>query len=322
LAEASGDGAAVLGVAWAESDLLLKTGRFDEAAQAGLRGLKAARESGRQTSSGAGIAVGNAAEAMLARGRTAEAAELIDPLTDEPANRDRLPAHENRSDVDLLRGDVTAAADRLRQIRVAVGRITSIDVTRDFAQRAAEVALWAGRPEDSLAEVRDALARYAVPDLTILCGWLLVLGMRACADLAEYGRARHDASAARAALDDADDLVAWVGRMGGAPFTDHPYVASIPAERATWYAERTRLAGPSDPAAWRAAAKTWNDLGCPHRAGYAWWRHAEARLLAGQPPSAAAVSLRSAAAAADGHGSVFGDGIPFYIDPSGTGSCL
>jgi DNA-binding CsgD family transcriptional regulator len=90
-----------------------------------------------------------------------------------------------------------------------------------------------------------------------------------------------------------------VDRIGGAPFTDHPFVATIPAARATWDAERSRLAGASDPAAWHAAAKTWEDLGCP--AGYAWWRHAEARLLAGQPPIAAAVSLRAAAAAAGGH---------------------
>jgi len=89
--------------------------------------------------------------------------------------------------------------------------------------------------------------------------------------------------------------------MNGAPFTDHPFEAAIPASRATWDAERTRLAGASDPAAWRAAAKTWDDLGWPHRAGYAWWRHAEAQLTAGQPAAAAAPALRAAAAAADGH---------------------
>ena len=71
------------------------------------------------------------------------------------------------------------------------------------------------------------------PDWTIQCGWLLVVGMRACADLAEQGRARRDEPATRAALAAADDLVAWVDRMGGTPFTDHPYVATIPAERAT-----------------------------------------------------------------------------------------
>ena len=57
----------------------------------------------------------------------------------------------------------------------------------------------------------------------------------------------------------------------------------------------------SDPDAWHAAAKTWEALGCPHRAGYAWWRRAQAQLAAGQPVSAAAAALRAAAAAADGH---------------------
>ena len=89
--------------------------------------------------------------------------------------------------------------------------------------------------------------------------------------------------------------------MAGAPFTDHPFVATIPAERATWDAERTRLAGTSDPEAWRAAAEAWEGLGCPHRAGYAWWRQAQAQLDAGQPATAAAAALRAAAAAADGH---------------------
>ena len=125
--------------------------------------------------------------------------------------------------------------------------------------------------------------------------------MRACADLAEHGRARRDESATRTALDAANDLVAWVDRMGGTPFIDHPYVATIPAARASWHAERTRLTGASDPAAWHAAADAWDALGCPHRAAYAGWRHAEARLLAGEPPAAVADTVRSAAVAAAGH---------------------
>ena len=144
------------------------------------------------------------------------------------------------------------------------------------------------------------LALFTTADLTIFCGRLLAAGMRACADLAEQARARRDDHAADAAVDAADGLASWVGQMAGAPFTDHPFVATIPAERATWDAERTRLAGESDPAAWDAAAKAWADLGCPHRAGYAWWRQAQAQLDAGQPATAAAGVLRAAAAAADG----------------------
>jgi len=138
-------------------------------------------------------------------------------------------------------------------------------------------------------------------DLTIFAGRLLTAGMQACADLAEQARARRDLQAAADAADAADGLATWVEQMGGAPFTGHRYVATIPAERATWDAERTRVAGPGDPSAWDGAAKAWQDLSCPHRAGYAWWRQAQALLDAGQPAATAAGPLRSAAAAADGH---------------------
>jgi DNA-binding CsgD family transcriptional regulator len=134
-----------------------------------------------------------------------------------------------------------------------------------------------------------------------LCGRLLAAGLRACADLAEQARARRDQPAAAAAAAAAGGLAAWAGQAPGAPFADHRFVATIPAERATWDAEQARLAGASDPGAWRAAAQAWQDLDCPHRAGYAWWRQAQAHLDAGQPATAAAAALRAAAAAADGH---------------------
>lgn len=149
--------------------------------------------------------------------------------------------------------------------------------------------------------MKAALARLWATDLAVLCGGLLASGMRACADLAEQVRARRDAAAAQDAADAADDLVSWVARMSGAPFADHPYIAAIPAEQATWEAERTRMAGRSDPAAWAAAAEAWQDLGCPHRTGYSWWRQALAQLEAGEPATRAAVPLRAAGAAAHGH---------------------
>jgi DNA-binding CsgD family transcriptional regulator len=206
-----------------------------------------------------------------------------------------------RAETDLLRGD-TGAAERRRQLIDAIpAHTSSVDLARESAQRAAELALWAGRPGDALDEVRQVLPLFKSPDLTILCGRLLGAGMRACADLAEQARARRDTPAAGDAVAAADGLVFWGEQMGGAPFTDHPFVATVPAERATWDAERTRLAGASDPAAWAGAAKAWQDLGCPHRAAYTWWRRAQAQLDAGLPATATAAALRAAAAAAAGH---------------------
>jgi DNA-binding CsgD family transcriptional regulator len=301
LAEAAADGQAVLRLAVTESDALLEMGKAGAAAEVGLRGLQAARQAGRQASPDASVLAFNAAAAMLAQGRTAEAAALIDPLTAGPPGRDHYGVDMLRIEIDMLRGDLEAAARRQQQMSAFISHIGNIDHAREVRQRAAELALWAGRPGEALQEIRQALAPFTAPDLTILSGWLLATGMRACADLAEQARARRDDYAVRDVLAAAGDLGAWVKQMKGAPFTDHTFVAAIPARRTTWDAERTRLAGASDPAAWRAAAKTWEDLGCPHRAGYAWWRYAEAQLTAGQPPAAAAASLRAAAAAGVGH---------------------
>jgi DNA-binding CsgD family transcriptional regulator len=301
LAQAAREDQALLWLAIIESDALVKRGRFDDGAQAALRGLQAARQSGLGASFDADLLAANAAEALLARGRTAEAAALIDPLTSGLPNRDHWVVHERRAEIDLLRGDIEAAGRRRQQIKACFGQIGSIDNARETGERAAELALWAGRPGDALEETRRLLALFTAVDLTIYCGRLLVAGMRACADLAEQARARRDQNATQDAAAAASELLSWVDRMAGAPFADHPLLAAIPADRATWDAEHTRLAGASDPAAWGAAAKTWEGLGCPHRAGYAWWRQAEAQLDAGQPSTAAAGALRAAAAAAEGH---------------------
>ncbi len=300
-ARAARDGPALVWLAVNESGALLKLGQFQRAADVASRGLDDARQAGLQSWDLASRLAAFVAEALLAVGRTAEAAALIDPLTTMPPDHDQWLAQVIRAEIDLLRGDTGAAAERWELIEALPAIISRVDFAYDAVPRAAEALLWAGRPGEALRETRRALALFKVPDLTILSGRLLTAGMRACADLAEQARARRDQSAAMAAADAADGLAAWVERMGGVPFADHPTVATIPAERATWDAERTRVAGPGDPGAWDSAAKAWQDLNCPHRAGYAWWRQAEAQLDAGQPAAAAAGPLRAAAAAADGH---------------------
>ena len=301
LARASRDGPALMWLAGNESGALLKLGRFQRAAEVASRGLDDARQAGLQSWDLASRLAAHAAEALIAVGRTAEAAALIDPLTTGPPDPDHWPAQVIRAEIDLLRGDTGAAARRWQLMETLPAITSRVDFGYDGAPRVAEALLWAGRPGDALREVRRALALFSVPDLTILCGRLLAAGMRACADLAGQARARRDEPAAADAAADAGELAAWAERMGGVPFTDHPTVATIPAERATWDAERTRVAGPGDPGAWDGAAKAWQDLSCPHRAGYAWWRQAEAQLDAGQPAAAAAGPLRAAAAAAGGH---------------------
>jgi DNA-binding CsgD family transcriptional regulator/tetratricopeptide (TPR) repeat protein len=301
LARAADAGLALARLAEVESDALLKMARFGLAAAVAVTGLESARQAGLEASRGAAILAFNACEALLAGGRTAEAAALIDPLTAGPPDRDHWPVHEARAELDLLRGDTGAAARRWRLIDAIPALSGGAEYARESAQRAAELALWAGRPGDALGEVQRVLPLFKFPELTIFGGRLLVAGLRACADLAEQARARRDEPAIETARAAADGLTSWVSQTAGAAFTDHPFVATIPAERASWDAERARLAGASDPEAWCAAAKTWEGLGCPHRAGYAWWRQAQVQLDGGQRATAAAAALRAAAAAADGH---------------------
>jgi len=301
LARAARDVPAQVWLAVTESDALLELARFQDAAEVARRGLQVTRRAGLQAWDVATYLAANAAAALLALGGTPEAAALTGPLTTMPPDRDHWPVHAIRAETDLLRGDTDAAAERWQLIYALPATITRADFSYEGAPRAAEASLWAGRPEAAIEETHRALALFPVPDMTIFCGRLLVAGMRACADLAERARARRDEPAGAAAVAAAEGLASWVGQMGGAPFTDHPYVATIPAERATWDSERTRLAGHSDPNAWAAAAEAWRDLGWPHRAGYAWWRQAQAQLDAGQPAAAAAGALRAAASAGHGH---------------------
>jgi DNA-binding CsgD family transcriptional regulator len=291
LAESGGDGEACLLIDVYESDALLKTARVAEAAEVAARGRANARQAGLEAFWTTAILAANQAEALLNQGRTADAAALIGPLTDGPASRDTWTVHMWRAEVDLLSGDIAAAAERQEQITAIVGRVKHAGWSCEAALRAAELRLWAGAPERVLPGIRPVLAGLKSPGQAIFCGSLLTAGMRACADLAERARARRDKVAEADALAAGADLADLAGRLPADPFEAHPFAATIPAEHASWEAERARLEGPGDPAAWQAAAKAWEGFGRPHRAGYAWWRCAEARLAAGQD---AASALRAA----------------------------
>ena len=112
LARAAREGPALVWLAVNESDALLKLAQFQRAADVASLGLDAARQAGLEAWEMVGVVAANAAEALLAVGRTAEAAALINPLTAGPPDRDRWLAHVTRAELDLLRGDTGAAAGR------------------------------------------------------------------------------------------------------------------------------------------------------------------------------------------------------------------
>jgi len=302
LAEACGDGGAILWVTLEESFALSSTGQAEACTETALAGLRTAGQLGRQDSREAAMLAGNACSGLIQRGRTAEAAALIDPLTTGQPSRDNTDLHLERVEIDLLRGHIGAARQRLAQVQaIIIHRVGLFAGQHGTPQLAAELALWAGRPRDALDTVLRALPSLTPPPFAYQCGALLAAGIRACADLAEQALARHDQAALAAAQAAAGTLESWADQVAGVPFADHPAMVCIPADRATWDAEQARLAGANDPAAWAAAAKASQSLGWPHKAGYASWRQAQAELDAGQPATAAGTALRAAAVAAAGH---------------------
>ena len=177
LARAMDDASAQVWLAANESDALLKLAKFASAAEVAMRALGPARDAGLQASWRATILASNASEALLAGGRTAEAAALIDPLITGPPDRDNWLVHLARADIDLLRGDTDAAAARRRLTDAIPARLGYyVDYARESAQRAVELAVWAGRPGDALAEVRRVLGLFKVSDLAIFSGRLLATG--------------------------------------------------------------------------------------------------------------------------------------------------
>ncbi len=78
--EASRDALSIIWLAVVESDALLKVGQLEAATRVGLRGIDAARRLG-CSNFNATLTLSNAVEGLLGRGRTAEAAALIDPRT-------------------------------------------------------------------------------------------------------------------------------------------------------------------------------------------------------------------------------------------------
>jgi DNA-binding CsgD family transcriptional regulator/tetratricopeptide (TPR) repeat protein len=274
------------------SDVLLATGRLDEAAAVALGGLAEARRLGLARSYEPVLA-GNATEALAALGRWDQAEQVSrEALETAPPDPASVQLSLARAALELGRGDLDRAELRLQ----AAQRLLSAPIAE--AQKAgplfaglAELALWRGdldRARQLVAQAGprvEANPRYAAP--------IYALGLRIEADRAELARARHPG---QPASDDgtATVLLQRLGEAAAGPAA--PGIPELAAWHALGLAERTRQTGPSDPAAWAAATAAWERLGQPYWAAYAGFRQAEALLAgAGDRDTAAEVLGRAAA---------------------------
>jgi DNA-binding CsgD family transcriptional regulator len=171
-----------------------------------------------------------------------------------------------------------------------------------------ELLLWCGEPELAYEQTHTLLKQVTQVDqgalsgpLRTFAGPLLILAVRACADLAERARTQRNLKASADAQRDTEELVGLHAVMTPDPFTAGPLRPTASADGATWQAEWSRLEGQSDVALWERAATAWDALSRPHRAAYTRWRQAEALLARRGGREAASAVLRVAAAQATQH---------------------
>lgn len=278
-------------VATRHSDLLLAMGHYPEVPAVTGDLLHLIAQFGASGSRLATVLRGNAAEALLLLGRVSDAASP-DVLGAQSQSTNEHLTDIQQGELILLNGEIDAADSYLTDL--AARWRDSPDWTPALWSTRAEVAAWAGDPNAALSHATAGLRVSTDNDLARTAGWLLLQAARACADLAltqsttdrEQGLSQLDALRSSVAVD--DPLGARAPSSG-------------PALLATWNAERARLRGSGDPAAWDRAATEWYALGARFRSAYCRWRQAEAILASRSRDPAAATALNTAAELAAGH---------------------
>lgn len=161
-----------------------------------------------------------------------------------------------------------------------------------MAQLRLELALWRNDPSAAVDVVRPVVESMAGARDDGWAARLLTSAMWACADLAEDGRARRDDMQLRVAMRVADRLQAAHNDLPTDPFAEHPFFVTSTAEGREWAAELNRCRGDNQPELWLDVAREWDTFNWPHRAGYAWWRAAQAQLNLGhRGPAASALQM-------------------------------
>jgi DNA-binding CsgD family transcriptional regulator len=255
--------------------LLNRAGRFAEAVEAALAGRSAIAAMGAPPSMTAGIG-NNAAAALVASGRWAEADRLLAELvTESPANFTRY-LQLLQLELAVNRGDTGRAAD------LAVMLSKSPEDPRLIAELHACLAEQALNADDlavAAGEVADGLAALSGDAFAEKEIRLLAAGARLAADLALLPPAARP----RDIPDGWEQLAAtFAGRAGliaAGPGEGQPDLAAFGA---TVAAEEARRLGTDTRATWRAVAQAWQAAGWPYREAYARLREAAAALKGGR----------------------------------------
>jgi DNA-binding NarL/FixJ family response regulator len=285
-------------VAAVRSEALLVLGRLEESAAVARAGLDIASRAGLEQHLLSQFLRCRLYDAFAELGHPDGAEAEIRSATESTPTSGASWDHMARASLDMLTGDLAAATARWVAVEAVTHR-ANLTWGGVLVHRGS-IDLWAQRPMQALSRIQHVPPRLDTALYRNFTAAILTIAMRACADLAEAARTRRDTAGEQSARRSAQDLVRARHAMPRDPFGPHPYRTTNGAERASWTAELTRVAGTPDPDAWAAAATAWTTLGRPHQTAYARRRQAEALLLSGRTTQAGAC-LREAATLAHSH---------------------
>jgi DNA-binding CsgD family transcriptional regulator/tetratricopeptide (TPR) repeat protein len=289
-ADIDGLGWAAAQLAWANEG----AGRLEEALAAALDGTEACRRLG--ATSWCDWLQGTAAFFEFLLGRWEEADRHFRAVLE----RDRLTGPKGvhtrleRARLDIARGDFAAA----RRLLLEAGRMAmqggqgqfDAQFAAPLAIAQAELALCEGRGEEAFQAATEGLDVLGRAGYETDWPVLFALGVAAAVDRAELASARRTTGQVQAARRDGDRLLARLDAAGDPPHRG-PETAVV---RLQCHAERARLHGRPEPAAWAAAAAGWEALGQPYPAACARVREAEALLTGGAPRARVEAALGAA----------------------------
>ena len=283
------------------SALLDRVGRTDEALATAMDGYAVARRLGVARTYG-GTLLGHAAKALINLGRWVDARRVLDEALDlDPVGRPAVWLRINRARLDTGEGRFDEAAAELDRARQLDDQLGGTELYRSaLLAGLAELGVWRGRIEDVRAALDEGLQRVRddrPPEPALV--WLAAHVLRAEADAADAARARHDEQALAECRRRAALIVERLDRLSQLGPSSRPSVGGRgPAVAALMRAELDRLGGRRGGDRWAMVAETWEAIGRPYSAAYAWYRAGEASLANREPRGAAERALRAAHAAA------------------------
>ena len=276
-----------IGLAVGHTSVLLVAGQSaDKIADAGRPGLDAADAWGIDNAAVA-AARSNVAAGLRLAGRIADAARIIDRVTDEAPNPERIPVHYSRAILDALRGRCAEAQERHQALEQFPTAVVGNRVENTESQATAE--LWCGLADAALGRLKAVITEARDTDVAGFLAGVLALTARAAADHAGSTR---EASSAR--QDRLEDLKAMHAGCRVDPFAPAGELAARTGQLRTWQAELARLSGKQTVDVWVAAAAEWDKISRPHDSAYCRWRAAEVALATGRATLAHRLANRAA----------------------------